>query len=440
MNEARRLPRWRFPSDYETRSAQALDTALGQVGMYRAWRHLDPGAACSVDARYAALPALTKRDLRTHFPNVLPPDRDLDRAVADREVELVQTSGTTDDKVTNIWNQPWWDASERASWKLNAHMAKLATGDHREAILVNPKNVGIMSDEIDLPFEARRVARYLYLNEKTDPLAWTDRIMDRMIDEMDRYQPAILEGNPSYLARLARYITASSQAVFQPGVIVFTYEYPTRFHQDQIRRAFSVPMVSSYGTTEVGYVFMQCEAGRLHQNSGFCRVDFQPLRPEHGGPLLGRILVTPFDNPWSCLVRFDTGDLVRLEESGRCPCGRDSGMILASTQGRAVNLTLTQEGRLVTLGELDSAVSRLEGVDEYKLAQVDPASYELHVASRRTDKGALRGEAVEVLTALYGRGSRVSVVFEDGIAPEASGKYLLARALFPIDVERYLDV
>ncbi len=440
MNGSRPLPRWQFPPDYEARSAQALDVALGQVPMYRDWRHLDPGPTYPVDVRYAAMPALTKKDMRTHFPNVLPPDRDLDKAVANHEVELVQTSGTTDDKVTNVWNQPWWDASERASWKLNAHMMRMATGSHREAILVNPKNVGIMSDEVDLPFEKRRVARFLYLNEKTDPLAWSDQILDRMVAELNSYQPAVFEGNPSYLAKLARYITASGKQVYRPGAIVFTYEYPTHFHQAQIGAAFGSPMVSSYGTTEVGYVFMQCEQGRLHQNSGFCRVDFQPLRPEHGGPAIGRLLATPLGNPWNCLVRFDTGDLARVEETGRCPCGRDSGIILASMRGRTINLTLTQDGRLVTLGELDDCLSRLEGIDEYKLVQADPRTYELRIASRRANKEALRGEATDLLTGLYGRGSNVSVIFEEAIAPEVSGKYMLVRAMFPIDIQRYLDV
>ena len=439
MNEAISLPRWRFPPDYEARSAQALDIALGQVAMYRDWRRLDPGPAYPADIRYAAMPALTKSDIRTHFPNVLPPGRDIAKAVANHEVELVQTSGTTDDKITNVWNQPWWDASERESWKLNAHMTRAATGDHREAILVNPKNVGIASDDVDLPFEKRRLARFLYLNEKTDPLAWSNRILDRMVAELNSYQPAVFEGNPSYLARFARYITANAKKVHRPGAVVFTYEYPTHFHQAQVRRAFDVPLVSSYGSTEVGYVFMQCEEGRFHQNTRFCRVDFQPFRPEHGGPLFGRILVTPFDNPWNCLVRFDMGDLARLEETGRCPCGRDSGIILASMRGRTINLTLAQDGRLVTLGELDDCLSRLEGVDEYRLAQVDPRTYELHIVSGRANEEALRGEAADLLIGLYGRGSKVSVILEDDIGPEVSGKYMLARANFSIDIQRYLN-
>ena len=230
------------------------------------------------------MPALTKKDIREHsLQETLPEGTDIDRAIAGGQIALVQTSGTTDDKITNIWNQQWWDASERSSWKLNSWINRIATGDHREAILVNPKNVGIISDEVDLTMEKRRLSRFLYLNEKTDPSSWTPALMDRMIEELNIFQPAVLEANPSYLARLCRYITTKNKTAFQPGTIVFTYEYAAGLHYRQIRQVFQVPIVSSYGTTETGYVFMQCEQGKLHQNSEFCRVDFQPFKTEHGG-------------------------------------------------------------------------------------------------------------------------------------------------------------
>ncbi len=430
---------WQFPPGYETRSSSILNTALDSIPMYRAWRSLDPGPQYSTDVRFSAMPALTKKDIREHFPNVLPPGRKMVDGIARGEIELVQTSGTTDDKITNLWNQKWWDASEQASWKLNKFLAKSATGDHREAILVNPKNVGIISDNVDLPMEKRRLARYLYLNEKTDPLSWSAGIMDRMITEINSYQPSVLEANPSMLARLCRYISRSGKQVYQPGVIVFTYEYPTHFHRRQIARVFDIPMASSYGTTEVGYVFVECEHGRLHQNSEFCRVDVQPFRPEHGGPLLGRILVTPFDNPWNYMVRFNTGDIVKLEENGLCPCGRNSGLVLSSIQGRAVNLTLTCDGRLVTLHELDDCVSKLEGIDEYKLVQTAPRTYEIHIATDLVDNSGLTRDVTRTLFDLYGSESVISVSFEPAIAPETSGKYLVSRAMFPIEVEDYLD-
>ena len=429
-----------FSVDYDKQSLNVLETALKEIPAYQSWRVYDPGAMYPVDTRYQAMPALTKKDIREHFPDgFVTPEMNIQKGLDSGEISFVNTSGTTDDKVTNIWNQKWWDASERASWKLNSYASRLATGEHAEAILVNPLNVGIASDTIDLPLEQRRLARFLYLSERTSYSAWTDRHMDRIIREMAIFKPVILEANPSLLAKLCRYAVASKQTVFQPGLIVITYENPTNLHYRQIRRVFTCPTASSYGTTETGYVFMQCEAGKFHQNTGFCRVDFQLLKKEHGGPLLGRILVTPFHNDWYHLVRFDVGDLVRLDEQGECSCGRQDGMILSATEGRFANVTLTCGGRLVTSRELDNNLSAVDDIDEYKLEQINADRYNLHLVSHLPDKQQLTELATSILKGLYGKEAKITVIHEDKIAPETSGKYRISKALFPIKIEDYLQ-
>jgi len=434
------LQSWRFSSNYYSRSLDVLETALSQVAAYRSWRAFDPGPEYSIDRRYAAMPALTKKDIREYFPQgLLPSNRDVNRGLASGEIEFVETSGTVGDRVTNIWNQKWWDASERASWKLNSRANKIATGSHPEAILANPLSVGFVSDNFDLPMEKRRLSRFLFLNERTDSASWSSEHMDRMVKELGLFKPAVFEAKPSLLAKLCRYIAASKKTVFQPGLIVLTYEYPTNFHYRQIRQVFDVPIASSYGTTETGYVFIQCEKGKFHQNSEFCRVDFQPLKSKHGGPFLGRILVTTFNNPWYYMVHFDVGDLVHIDEGGRCSCGRDSGIILSAIEGRVTNVTLTCAGRLVSLRELDDNLSVLEGVDEYRLEQVATDIYDLHLVSRRPDKDRLSEESSEMLKRLYGKKAKVSVIYEDAISPGSSGKYRVAEALFPIEIESYLD-
>jgi phenylacetate-CoA ligase len=414
--------------------------ALNKIPAYASWKALDPGADYPIDLRFAAMPALTKQDIRDHFPQgLLPADLDMDHGLVNGEIELVDTSGTTDERIINIWNQKWWDASERSSWKLNSYMNKIAASDHREAILGNPRNVGFISDDLDLPMEKRRLARFLYLNEKTDPTTWSPELMHRMIKELEIFQPVVLEANPSLLSRLCRYIIDNKISVFQPGIIVFTYEYITELQYSQIRQVFRVPMTSSYGTTETGYVFMECEAGKFHQNTDFCRVDFEPFKTQYGGPLLGRIMVTPFDNPWCYFIRFDTGDLVCIEESGKCPCGRNSGIILASINGRKANLTLTVEDKPVTLFELDHAMSRLDGIDQYKLIQNDYSVYELHLVSRIQEKDQLMLEAEQVMKNIYGAKAIINIVFDNDIPPEISGKSLISNALFTIDVNNYLE-
>jgi hypothetical protein len=55
------------------------------------------------------------------------------------------------------------------------------------------------------------------------------------------------------------------------------------------------------------------------------------------------------------------------------------------------------------------------------------------------DKSRLASQATEILKKLYGPESQVSIIFDNDIKPEGSGKYLVSRALFPIDLDKYLD-
>ncbi len=432
----------KFSDEYIKKSTDILEYAIKNLGAYKSWQAFDPGPGHNIDERYAAMPVITKKEIRENFPGgFVPPDKNVEKGLANGEINYVKTSGSSDAfRVTNIWNQQWWDASEVASWELNSDASRLATGQHPEAILVNARNVGIISDEVDLPFEKRRLDRFLYLNEKTDPTAWTPQLMDRMIEELGTFKPALLEANPSFLAKLSRYISENKKKVYQPGLIVFTYEFPSRLHYKQVGKVFKSPAISSYGSTETGYVLMQCEAGKLHQNTKSCRLDFQPLKPEHGGPYIGRMLVTTFDNPWYYMLRFDVGDFARLDKEQKCACGRDNGFIISDTEGRWTNVTFDTQGRLITLNQLDKEISTLKDIDEYRVEQPAEGAYRLYLVSRRKDRDKLTKEAEGKLRKIYGKKAETSIVFEEQLAPEDSGKYCISKCLFTRNnIEEYIE-
>ncbi len=353
---------------FAARCTDTLDRALAGAAAYRSWRPFDRGNGAPIDERYRALPALTKQLMNLHSPAAfVASGRSLEQALRDGEIELVTTSGTTEDKVQNVWYQAWWDGSERSSLSLNAHARGFAAGDHREAILANPLNVGVASPH-PLPLEQRRLARFLYLNELVDPLSWSDGHCRRMLDELGLFRPAVLEANPSLLSRLCRRAPRAGPRPYQPELITLTYEFPSLLHRRHIRAVFDAPLVSSYGSTEAGYVFMECEHGRMHQNTDSCRVDFLPFAADRAPPSTGKLLLTTFDNPWRALIRFDAGDLGRLA-GGPCPCGRTEGLTLSSIEGRAVNLTLTPEGKLVTQADVDRRLAAVDGLDEHPVGE-----------------------------------------------------------------------
>jgi phenylacetate-CoA ligase len=422
--------------DYEGLSRTALETALRDVPAYAAWRARDPGPAAPIDARYAALPVLTKRELREHFPlGFIPAGRDLHTALAQGHVEYAQTSGSTDDQVTLVFHAPWWEASERAAWQLNAHAQRIATGTHREVVLASPRCVGPGFAEHDLSTAARTLGRHLYLNQKINPATWTAADIRRMAEELNAYAPVAMEGDPAYLAQFARRLDEAGLAVHQPELIFLTYSFPSRLYRRQIRRAFRAPIASSYGSTETGHVFMECEAGRLHQNTAHCRVDFEPWPPRYGGPALGRMLVTVFHNPWFAVLRFDIGDVARRDDRGPCPCGRCDGLTLAAIEGRIKDVTFTPDGQAVTVDQLDLALSAVEGLHGYQLDHLAPTRYHLRILADGAAGKPVTAAATDALRKIYGLAAGIEVEAAPALQHEASGKFRFARAHFPVDPE-----
>jgi phenylacetate-coenzyme A ligase PaaK-like adenylate-forming protein len=193
--------------------------------------------------------------------------------------------------------------------------------------------------------------------------------------------------------------------------------------------------VSSYGSTETGHVLTQCEAGTFHQNTETCFVEVQPFRRGRGDPDAGRLLVGTLENPWFTLVRFDIGDLVRLRRTP-CPCGRTEGIAVESVEGRLRDVTFAVDGTAVTLGQLDEALSAVEGLDAYQVEQTGNAEYRVRFTAEEGWEESVAETLPVVLRDLYGPSARVRVQREAVIAPETSGKFRPARASFAWDPGR----
>jgi phenylacetate-coenzyme A ligase PaaK-like adenylate-forming protein len=266
-----------------------------------------------------------------------------------------------------------------------------------------------------------------------------------MARELTNFRPVILEANPSLLARLAFWAMDKGVEMYSPEAIVLTYEFISAIHLTAIHKVFSSPVISSFGTTETGFVLEECENGFLHQNVDFCRIDFHPLKDEYGGPELGRMLVTTFGNPWNTVIRFDPGDLVRLFPTAECICGRKEGLIAERLEGRITNSTFTTEGSLVTTMALDKALAEIAGIRDYHLEQNSQTRYELQLMIAQdgntqnrinTEAGSIRDEALHAMESLYGPDGEYDIKITPNILPGPAGKFRRTQANFDFDIKR----
>lgn len=411
---------------YLKRCAETLDQALDTVPFYVAWQGFDIGRAEPVSKRYAAMPALTKADIRAHFPQgFVPATVDFEAELKSGNISYVSTSGSTSDQVTLFWSQAWWNQSERASWTLNAHLRRVSDGFHREAVLASPRCVGPYQHGTTLSVGERTQGRLLFLNQTINPGCWSPDEMRRMLDELMAFRPVVLEADPFYLATLAAFAKDHGLAVYQPAAITLTYSFPATVFLNLIRQVFTAPLISSHGSTETGYVFMECECGRLHQNTASCHVDFVPLERRSSGTVLGRLLVTTFGHPVQHFVRFDIGDLAECTANTACPCGRREGLTLERISGRISDVTAARNGRRVTVADVDAALAQIPEVRGFQINQALEGDLRVQLCLAPQAGCETMRRAEKTLAQLY----NFPVVAEavPALEHETSGKIRLAR-------------
>jgi phenylacetate-coenzyme A ligase PaaK-like adenylate-forming protein len=372
----------------------------------------DPAA---VAAWLAALPTLGKRELRRGFPKSLVRSScDLKDAMQKGIVEIIATSGTTENRLQVLWEWSWWDPQEREAMRLNTRVAAAMHDGFREAVLTTPVCGGATCHIGTLTREERTVDGMLFLNQVTDPTRWNDAELSRMIAEWNELRPDGVESDPQYLAMLCRHALQSGVALHEPAFVTLTYEQTTRAALRAMKAALpSTTPFQLYGATEAGVLFMECTAGRLHHNARHSHIE---LLDAGGG--LSRVVITTLGRTWMPLLRYDIGDLVRVADG--CTCGQPAeGYVLARIEGRANDAVATARG-LFTPAMLDDLVDAAEPAIAHWQLQSSDGGYILQVVG--SDGASAAAALADKL------GTTVEPRAAETILPEASGKYRMVRA------------
>jgi phenylacetate-coenzyme A ligase PaaK-like adenylate-forming protein len=397
---------------------------IAEVPLY-AGRPAPPPAADPLALSHwlGSLPSVGKPELRRGFPrSLVRASCDLKAALASGEVEILATSGTTENRLQVLWQGSWWDPQEREAMRLNAGVAAaMARPDFREAVLCTPVCGANTCHVGDLSAAERTIDGMLFLNQLPDPTHWSAPELDRMLAEWNQLAPDGVEADPAYLAALCRHATRTGQSLHAPAYVTLTYEQITRGHRRAIAAALDVPCRSLYGATEAGVLFMECEAGRLHHNARHSHVELVDC-----GEGIARVLVTTLGRTWTPLLRYAIGDLVRVAPRGPCTCGLpEDGYLLERIEGRAADaIPVECDGRraLATPALLDDAIDAAEPeIEAWQLVVGAPERWTLCV------RGGTGERAARALRERFGVGE-VRAQREAAIPVEGSGKYRLVRS------------
>ncbi|MCM8797524.1 MAG: hypothetical protein NC923_06605 [Candidatus Omnitrophica bacterium] len=176
---------------------------------------------------------------------------------------------------------------------------------------------------------------------------------DNYIRLFKKFKPRFLKGLPSNLYALARIIGKKTghgitfRAIFSQG------ENLLRYQRDYIENTFSCKVFDSYGHMERTVAISQCPFDSYHVHMDYGGVEFvEPVsvKSEDGiaDGQIREVVGTSLYNFAMPLIRYRTGDYIRLKPTAqKCSCNR-TFPIVGSIVGRNSDIVITPDGRAIT--------------------------------------------------------------------------------------------
>jgi phenylacetate-CoA ligase len=243
-----------------------------------------------------------------------------------------------------------------------------------------------------------------HLNENT---------FDAYLQKIMAFQPQILSSYPSNAYALAKYfqqkkITHHFDAVFtssetlSPGV--------RRFIED----TFQTRVYDWYGQAERVAAIGHCRQGTYHIQEDYSLVELAPMGQSF------EIVGTHLFNEVMPLIRYKTGDLVKMNTQRPCECGSHFRTVAAIT-GRACDYILTPEGYRIS-----AANHIFHGVENVLEGQLYQENTECLIIKVVAGSGFTEQNRAELLrNARENTSERMNIVVEevDHIRRAPNGKF-----------------
>jgi phenylacetate-CoA ligase len=260
----------------------------------------------------------------------------------------------------------------------------------------------------------------------------SDENINAYIQELERFKPVALEGYPSTVYIIARFLLSRNKTL--PLKAAFTSS-ETLFPQQReaIEKAFECELFDFYGLAERVMFATECaahEGHHLNMDFGITEIVDKDDNPVKRGQL-GRIIATGLHNFGMPLIRYKTSDITSLKKQ-ECSCGRNFPLMEDVTT-KAEDIITTYDGRFISSSILTHPFKPMHNIAESQIIQEDLKNIRIKIVRlpsyAEEDTEYLIGEMGKRL----GKDMEIHIEFVDSIPRTDAGKFRWVISKVPLE-------
>lgn len=369
----------------------------------------------------AGIPLLSRAAIRSHAGEMRWEN-------GPRRVLIDHTRGSTDERLAYYWDR------SRQAWD----KAQRIRGHHGLGFTIGDRELHLWPIDPPVDFggwvrHGLRRLRDLALGElQVDWPGGTKEISGDVAAafwrNVLRCRPSRLSAFPSALSTMIEADVEGAQACARQTLrtVFLTGEVTHEWQRRLISRTLGARCAESYGVQEAGAIAYECAHGRWHVCSESVFVEF--VRGGRAGRRgeLAEVVVTGLESFAMPLVRYCTGDVVRVEET-ECKCG--SGRpVMPRVLGRARDFLMTDKGEWIEPARTVEALSPILGEGRFQLRQSDVGSIEISVLNDGKISADRAWRVREALEAMMNERAALSLRPVDALDRTEFGKCRYVRS------------
>ena len=420
---------WMSASDLgayqDERLRDIVTHAYNTVPFYR--RRFDERRLKPSDIRGRAdlpkLPLLTRDDIRANF------DALRSTAFSPREMRTGHTSGTTGTPLTVGYDRDtvWMTY---AVFDRHYRWAGLRMGRDGDRIAVARGNVIVPLTQKKAPFwRYNRRQRQLLLS--SFHLSATN--LPAYFEALTEFQPAVLDGYPSTLYILAKYLLGRGRR-FPLRAAVTSSETLYDFQRAAIEQAFECRVFDYFALAERAVFSNECDRHEGHHVA--MEYGLAEVVDDKGGPVnrgtTGRLVGTPLHNRAMPLLRYVTNDMTAFVDR-TCSCGRRLEL-MDDVATKAEDVLTLKDGRLISPSVLTHPFKPLESIEGSQIVQKAPDHVIIRIVAGPHYDTALSDHLVREFKSRLGDDVRIEVAMVKELEHSRNGKFKWVISEVPLGI------